>query len=306
MTINILGAISQYYMKIKSRTRDLYNTKILFSVGGLGNQLFILNFAHVLALQYNCRVVIFNNWHLKVPNRPFELDKVLKNCEHEIKVIDNVFFYNFSRLIVKLCVKLKIYRLNIFYYNESNYLSPTRLNSYFLFSSYFQNTSYFPIHPDFIIELSHTINNLSPEKSLLAITSEQFQCVHLRRGDYLEHKHTFGVLETRYFISQIRSDVPCLVASEEEPVFFRDFLASKSKIILLPEQISSWELLYVFSKAKFFFGSNSSLSFWAAKMVSMNKGFATLPSEWFKNNPLYLPNLYDKEITYLQPIWAKD
>lgn len=293
-------------MKIRSRIRALGNTKILFSVGGLGNQLFVLNFAHVLAIEQNCKVVIFNNWHLKVPNRPFELDKVLKNCKHEIKVVDNVLFYNFCRLIVKFCVKLRIYKLNRFYFSDINNSSHTRFNSYILFSGYFQNTANFPIHANFLIELIHAINDFVLENSLSAIISRQFQCVHLRRGDYLEHKSTFGVLETSYFMSQIRSDLPCVVASEEDPAFFKDLLSSKSKITTLPEQMSSWELLYVFSKAECFFGSNSTLSFWAAKMVSLNNGFATLPSEWFKNNPLYVPNLYDKEITYLQPVWVKN
>lgn len=293
-------------MKIKSRARSLVNTKILFSVGGLGNQLFILNFAHVLAIQQNYKVVIFNNWHLKVPNRPFELDKVLKNCKHEIKVVDNLFFYNFSRLIVKFCAWLKIYKLNRFYFSDLNDSNHTRFNAYILFASYFQNTAHFPIHANFLSELIHAINDFVPNNSLGVKISKQFQCLHLRRGDYLEHKNTFGVLDKSYFMSQIKSNLPCVIASEEDPAFFADLLSSKTKITVLPKQIGPWELLYVFSKAECFFGSNSSLSFWAAKIVSLNNGFATLPREWFKNNPLYMPNLYDKEITYLQPVWVKD
>ena len=168
-----------------------------------------------------------------------------------------------------------------------------------MFSGYFQNTAQFPIHSNFLIELIHTINDFVLETSLSTIISSQFQCVHLRRGDYLEHKNTFGVLETSYFMSQIRSNLPCVIASEEDLAFFKAFLSSEIKITVLPEQMSAWELLYVFSKAECFFGSNSTLSFWAAKMVSLNNGFATLPSEWFKNHPIYVPNLYDKKNTYV-------
>lgn len=163
-------------------------------------------------------------------------------------------------------------------------------------SGYFQTYDYY----DYLRE-----RNLLPSLSLVRPSSwflEQLErlkterpiLIHVRRGDYLQPKHSFiGVLSPEYYIKAIAqarqslsnggerkvwvfSDDPMSVKKELDPR-----LQGAFEFILPPEGADPAESLILMSKADAVVVSNSTFSWWGA-MLGEEK-VVVAPSKWFRD-----------------------
>jgi hypothetical protein len=279
------------------------NFKVLFSIGGLGNQLFIFNFAHKLNEDANCRVYIFSNWHDYAVNRPFELDKIILHCKHNIRIVTNKWLYRSAILFIKISYKLRIDKLVRVVYDEILATDKLNYRGSFLISGYFQNKTYFPKKFDLATEIIQTLAHTFNDRDFLTFNLNSFQSVHIRRGDYASHRDTFGQLDYSFYASQLKIELPCVIATDETRSEFQALVPKCINVRWVPTTSNAWELLYILGLSKYFIGSNSTLSYWTAVIVTSKKGKATLPDPWFKNHPEYMPKLHSESIEFITSVW---
>jgi hypothetical protein len=158
-----------------------------------------------------------------------------------------------------------------------------------LINGYFQSYSYY----DSSIDLGHPLVRLKKPSdwflamSLLARVDRPVM-VHIRRGDYLKHGETIGVLADRYYtqalstIFNIIGDRPVWLftdAVDSAQALASLFQGWDTRIIEQPKTSSSAESLMLMSKGAGIITSNSTFSWWAAKIGNIEAVVA--PSKWF-------------------------
>ena len=286
--------------------KSIFRTKILFSVGGLGNQLFIFNFAHKLIESGATKVVIFSNWHRGNRERSFQLEPIKSNCRHKISFSDSQFLYKACRILIRVVSVINFNFMlpkTLKIYIEGRVKSCNNFENYMIFSGYFQDTSFFPKNAFFLDEFGATVID-SYDKLSTSLQDQflnSFQAIHIRRGDYISHSATFGILATDYFSKQLKEDLPLLVLSEEN--LNHAFVNNSKSLLQIPDSFTPWQLMSVLSKATFLAGSNSTFSFWPAFYIASQGREASIPTPWFKNHPEYRPNLNGHGLTSYPAVW---
>ena len=164
-------------------------------------------------------------------------------------------------------------------------------------SGYFQSARYFQ-------KLEETIPNIKnvmpkePSEWFAKIQQEILEkrpiVLHVRRGDYMKHADTYGLLSENYFVNaleQIRQQIPD--SNNAEVWVFTDsfdivkygmpkLISNKVTVIEVPIEISDSEVLIAMSLSDKIVISNSTFSWWAATLNS-DKLMVVAPSKWYKN-----------------------
>lgn len=116
--------------------------------------------------------------------------------------------------------------------------------------------------------------------------------VHIRRGDYMNLKDTFGVLSSDYYNSAIKFIVGNSSTKYARVLVFSDDIPDAKQLfsklkISLPVQFfespenSAEETLILMSQSDALVISNSSFSWWAAQLGKKSK-FVVCPSKWYR------------------------
>ena len=135
--------------------------------------------------------------------------------------------------------------------------------------------------------------------------------IHIRRGDYLNHSETIGVLDFVYFRNAL-TEIPHNQESEfwifsdsttvaKDFVSFADLPALRTQIIQAPADTPDAESMLLMTLGSALIISNSTFSWWGAYM---NKDAEKIiaPKKWFKN--LNDPsNLIHENCTYCDSVW---
>lgn len=144
-----------------------------------------------------------------------------------------------------------------------------------------------------LIRMSESLN----EKKVMAI--------HVRRGDYLNYKDSFGLLGNSYYLNAVKilnekrefSSVMIFTDSPELVGDLRNQLTMESHIVE-PEALSTSETLILMSRCSGLVTSNSTFSFWAA--ILGNDLNVVVPNPWFKSNDPWL-----RSADFMNPKWSK-
>jgi len=145
------------------------------------------------------------------------------------------------------------------------------------------------------------------EKEILIITPI---VIHIRRGDYLKHKNSIGLLSYEYFFKAIQ-EARILNPIADLWVFSDDEVSCEKILENLPFQfkkkiypsvsISSEEALKLMSFGTGIILSNSTYSWWAA-YLSESTNFVIAPAKWLRN--LEDPkNLMPNEWILIESAW---
>ena len=262
----------------------------LQNAGGLGNQLFIWAAAHKLAHEFDEKVVIFS-----VKDRNFRSDRenelhyLKAHCEHDIFLRESFALGYILRIIDKL--KLEKHYCSRALLHLFGFYSAGRATAKFNFNGgapkivrgFFQRNEYVDSSWEFI---SREINSCLQEiKIPNNINEGSSQVIHFRRGDFVDIKATHGLLSLEYFAKDINLDMKSVVCTDDPG--YVDQIQSRIPlgVIMTPSELDVWQTLKVFVGAGEFLGSNSTLSWWAAKIRS--KVFLTkssLPQPWTKSD----------------------
>jgi hypothetical protein len=171
--------------------------------------------------------------------------------------------------------------------------SPTKKNSlgYKFFSGYFQKYEYFPLGPEMTEEIKITCDQvLQLELESLKIPTN-FTGVHIRRGDYLSHSKTFGLLSENYFKVNLIGAINICIASDDPDLDSQAYIWSGAENVSMLNQSEPWQIFAILSRANLLITSNSSFSYWAGLVVLRRGGRAVIPDPWFRDHPQYTPDL---------------
>ena len=285
--------------------------KRIYNQGGLGNQLFIWRAAHNLHLTSEEPVEILglrgaNHW------RPLSLNPIIPFCNHEISIreIDRYsvkirLAQKYPRLysLVHRCIPNKL-RIQIGL-NPQDQIGQMSIDSSDALG-FFQNSSDSIWDQNYLnSEILDVLEYILP--TIIAknrsLFENPFQVFHVRRGDYLHLQSEYGLLSSFFYESNMTKNekvVICTDAEQLEDTFRQNF---PEAIVLNPKDFDVWECLAIMVKATHFVGSNSTLSWWAAKLRSENKSTSILPDPWFKASR-HSPNFKISGVTFADSVFS--
>lgn len=288
-------------------------------VGGIGNQLFILNFGKMLSSTYDVELISTTDWmHDK---KSYELTGQLASAfdlkiNHEMEItfierkIINAFFRaqtlskNKSSVARILAFTIKVFgsllykfavsrRCQISVFEPDSYSLIPELNRDTTLVGYFQN--------NLIVDRINTNNALDsvlarfPEKNRLELerfiskySTEESILVHHRLGDYQSDK-LFANLPESYFTQAILKQsnkngqlIPLVLTNDVTES--KKFLNSIADLRYLDDEIQLSTLEWIIFGREFskYVLSNSTFGWWMA-FLSKNAKCVVYPDPWFAN-----------------------
>ena len=258
----------------------------LISQGGLGNQLFIWNAAH-LALESNVKRVhiIHLSKKSKINNRQFELRSLQLNCLHSISVIQSELFNWFfrfidSRLSNKFNLKKLIRLLDL---SPDQGICLEQLQRFTFFRGYFQDSeSVNQGIESWIQELQIAINRQKNEYGMWPENLNPYMAFHIRRGDYVENSSTIGTLSLKYYEQFRIEKIPLYVSSDDAEVR-KTFPESIPLLTNSNHTLKGpWLDFIALSESSVLVTANSTFSWWAGILILRKGGRVIAPSPWNK------------------------
>jgi hypothetical protein len=115
---------------------------------------------------------------------------------------------------------------------------------------------------------------------------QDYQVMHVRRGDFLHHKETLGVLSLDYY-KQVRNyEMPLAVVTDSPDVLPEFLSAFRPDIMLHLGNSTIFDSLNVIRNASSVVLSNSTFAWWGGFLASLNGAEVFLPSPFYKNDAL--------------------
>jgi len=277
--------------------------------GGLGNQLFQAQYAHFLTVKLPLVEISFRSTH-KTDNRVFELDRFFEGCNHVNQQLRDNQFESFRNYLFE-GVKRRDLEKYLFFWDYIDDSKEILIDDLAKYQSIFRKASirgYFQ---------SKNFSEDSCFKSLLQFKLENHPenkeqkfdtVVHIRKGDFRKFS-SHGPLANVYFeniLKNVESENSVLHTDAELdelgsflPNFFSQIKYSKTN--------SAWNLLEDAVNCKNFIGSNSTLSWWAARSAewfsTIKPEFISFPSTWMRENCIAKETLVLPNWKLSDPVW---
>lgn len=275
------------------------------AMGGLGNQLFIWNMAHHLAVKYDCAVrVVFPK---SGTDRECELFSLKKECSHEIEVIENNLLNKCFSLFDRIQIRSKFIGKSlewVFKIRQSDL--PSEIIDFGnakpkFVRGYFQSSEFVNLNlPVYLDELLRITQNFAENSGLFTPHLLNSQMMHIRRGDFVANQETVGLLSIDYFknIAHKTKDLVIFTDSESnDTVLIKNFPKSQ---ILGADLVDTWTSFSLMSWARELSVSNSTYSWWAGVIAHFRGGKVIAPDPWTLTN-VYGENYLKTEIFTLVP-----
>ena len=284
-------------------------TKSFFMAGGIGNQLFILTAGTYYSLQNKESVIFdFSRYDNATPPHGSDIRLLNPNARFQYRPFRNLVIAGLDKISHRTCQAFfPTYTSSSVGYDPA---LETRVLEDSIFG-YFQTYKYLE-HPEvrkivdslFLDSVSEWYDKCSSEMLEIPTIS-----VHIRRGDYINVKDSFGVLSCSYYNSAINSMLENSSINYARVLVFSDDIDAAKQIfgqldISLPVQFaqppqdSPEETLLLMSKSDALVISNSTFSWWAAQLGN-NAKFVVYPSKWFRGmsdpKDLFPPEWYPQE-----------
>lgn len=277
--------------------------KIVHLSGGLGNQLFIWQFAHSLHEITRSTIIVLDCYDLADLHQP-HLKELKKYCSHRIWIIKLPSFMNPFVLYDFFGSRNKtkplpgaILRRIFSPVDPSEVPSKEQMKRAILFRLYCQNSDF--VNRDFYlinIEIRELLRAYLDYKSSIE-DLDLSQVVHVRRGDFKANLSTIGCLTNRYFENLISPNSSYVLHTDEEPAHIGGL--SREAIHVFDGSQSPWLVLAHGSAAKTFIGSNSTLSWWAAFLNNDENSRILLPQPWYITESIIETSLKLDKVSYV-------
>ncbi len=273
--------------------------------GGLGNQLFSYFFALYLKSKVKANVILnFTNVdksHHKssISILAFDLSQSgLQIAKISNSKIGNLPLWNISKVYNRIIGKFQEKSHHVFepgkdkQDNIHDFLDTWKLSKKYKIKldGYFGDFVYF----DNLNEENRKMEILNPSRVFLEY-SEQFRstnllAIHHRLGDYLELQNSIGLLGRHYYSEALASsrhlefDKVVIFSNQTEiskEIFLSWKILDRKVEWFGPEDLSNpSETLILMSKANALICSNSTFSFWAAKLADLSNSKVFYPDKW--------------------------
>jgi len=255
--------------------------------GGLGNQLFQVSFAYVLAKKHNMHIVLVYDEMYRNMTHNTSLDEFLSTIFYSFNSIAMTDI-NYSKVMIYYEDKCFSYKDNIIQHNSD-----------YLIEGYFQNKKYLKDCKTEVVELfQNPIINSKLKISFPFLNDSYF--IHIRRGDYVKIPIYHYDMDS-YFSSAIQ-----YIIDKKEPnihfyIFSDDISFCKNYHILnkisnktFIENMTTLDSLYLMSLChKGGICSNSTFSGWASTLNTNPEKICIVPKNWINiDYPYEIPFEY--------------
>lgn len=266
---------------------DKDRVMIIRLIGGLGNQLFQLQYGFSLKSKYGGQLRIDDSFLLQS-----------KKMHEKIAVTPLITSLPMVRLN---WFQLKIKRTIERFFYKSGFTTPLAFNPVYLFEeSKINLEDMSPIILDGFWQGVRYLDMTFIKK--LRFNLAYFQsfpppacsvCVHVRRGDYLTSKLFFKsqqvVLPLLYYVAAFeyyRSILPLpnfYIYTDDEPWATETFKSFSNVVVVSTSSMDSFQLLANMSNYEHFIIANSTLSWWAAVASRKGRPTVVMPKIWGVN-----------------------
>ena len=274
--------------------------------GGLGNQLFTLNAAHILSDTYGVGIKITFDAPNRHSDRPIAIDKLLNYCGHRIRTSHNSSIFRIcdlsDRTQNRFSATFRLFDPNSQFLDSRNLEAPLSIppKAPRLIRGYFQNAT--QVVESFSRYSHETYNFLDAIPIELQLPGE-YQAFHIRRGDYVANRDTLGELTPEYYLETRDHDLPLVITT--------DFVGPKENLqrfypdatIIGPYDADAWTSFKILSCAKKLTIANSTYSWWAGVLANGLGADVARPRYWNKvqtlsSNYLTHPQFREVENTF--------
>lgn len=268
--------------------------------GGLGNQLSQWFFAHSMSESHEFHIDPLYGFSVNI-DRNFEVNELISRCSHIAKNSQGAYcpmkmvglFHLFDRIWEFKKLRFLIEDFGYFredprFDQEQSKKYPKRIR---YGKGYFQKQgkieSIFGIVESELVPIVDEIYQGVKKKFDLV---DSYDVLHVRRGDYETPNFTpinIGTLSDDYFInwSKERKYSPKIILTENKEDVL-NLVEHLHPVTVIDKSLTNpWETLALMYGAENFLGSNSSLSWWGARLCASRGGNVWLPDQWsFWNN----------------------
>lgn len=259
----------------------------LIAQGGLGNQLFIWNYAHELNLKHGIKVTIVFSRKIDI-NRKIFLHDIANYCSHNISInYSSCFFWLLRNLDTARSKWPRIVSYVFKHFKIVTLESPEAVLSTFDFSSltlrgYFQNSnSVIENYKSYSLELDSWLEaSVTSSTKDIVNVSHNFNAVHIRRGDFENSKSTTGILSFGYFTKLINPSLRTIVVTDDTLAVPKIKASFPAALVLGPKEIAPPDAMYVLVNANYLITSNSTFSWWAAVIGADKIQNISMPKPW--------------------------
>ena len=252
------------------------------SVGGLGNQLFQLAFAHHLLEKYpNENVTIFwDKYHDS--KRNYEFDNLLVDCSHTISFRRN----NLLGFFLKAIDKINRHNLKLYELISSALSIKSDDAAAFDFSQKGKiYRGFFQVPKNMkeaIYQTAFELNKFLEKSNFATPVNSKYTSIHIRRSDFQDNKETIGVLHSDYYKNIVLKIQNVIIATDTLPVPNETESLFKNAFTLTPSEYGTLHTIYLISRGSEVFIANSTFSWWAGIIAEMRKNPVYAPTPWTK------------------------
>lgn len=271
--------------------------KIVNTIGGLGNQMFCYAFALALKEKHNEKVFVdishFNNYGLHdgfLINEIFNVQEINIASKKEIKSLSRYIpHYKLSRIFRKLLPKKSTEYIEKQDYVYDNLAMSVKGDCYY--EGYWQSPLYFDNIKPSVKKMFTFPKSFGENKDIEVLMGNvDSVSIHVRRGDYLNHKSFVGICELDYYERAI-NNVKKKIKDPHYFIFSNDIVWCKENLssILDTDKVqfvshnqgskSFWDM-YLMSCSKNMIIANSSFSWWAAYLNQYDNAYIISPVKW--------------------------
>jgi Glycosyl transferase family 11 len=261
---------------------------IVRMIGGLGNQLFQLQYAILLNEKIG-GIIILDDSFLAASSKPHENLAIINLFDKYDTIRLNWIDLNLKRVIERIFNKLKnkvpkIFRPSFLFENTDIDLENLER---VVVDGFWQDVTY--MHEPFIKSVRKLIIN----ETSFDYNQARSVCVHIRRGDYLTNKH-WGKLQQitvplDYYLQAFKLfentvNIPFFDIYTDDEKWALETFGNKTNLkVVQSKKLSPLELLTKMSGYHNFIIANSTLSWWAAVLSVSPIKIVVMPKKWGVN-----------------------
>jgi hypothetical protein len=278
-------------------------------IGGLGNQMFQYAIGRHIAEK--------NNIEFKLDITEFEIYDLHKYSLNHFNIIeklasnDEIYKFNLRKNFEKIFNKINLYsgkkyiKEKKFAFNEK--LLKIKNNAYI--DGYWQSEKYFKkieniIRKEFVINKAQSAKNKEVTNMIKECNSIS---IHIRRGDYINNKHTSQLHNTcglDYYNRTIdyinkNNKNPHFFVFSDDPQWAKDNLKTELPIYFIDNNNvnTNYEDLRLMSQCNHNIIANSSFSWWGAWLNNNPDKIVIFPRTWFNDRSIETKDLIPKKWT---------
>ena len=270
--------------------------KIIALNGGIGNQMFQYAFARMLEFEKNCEVEFDVGFYKKTSDRTVELTKYdTGNYVYKDHVIYNMVRRVFQRIPFLSWVAGTYKEYDQFEVDRRVYKY-----DYKFYYGYWQNIRYYSDIKNSLRERLRYVGEISEPTQRLknVIKNSNSVAVHIRRGDYLNGKSIYHILDREYYLKAINRaclELGITDRNELNLYFFsndiewcRNNFADLKNAVFVDKSISKSEHIdmMLMKDAKCLIMANSTFSWWSAWLSERPDKIIIAPDRWFCDDNL--------------------